>query len=471
MHVVTKLEEWAVKYGGEQGLFRITLAGVEYVVLCREEETLEIERQRPFKVIRDSMMTSAVKSVGGYGLFATEGDEWRQDKRLTSPALNHASVQKYFETIQTMSKRLVEKWNQELDSKSSNSMTKVINRDCHHVLVDLSAKLFLGVDFDTLHEEGCKDAKDLRTLDLAIGDRALAPFAYWNIPIVGRYLDGYEWAIVRLKAKAIKVINEHQERCAAGDSPDEKTFCSKAVALNHSGKGTKLTHERLVGNILTMFVGAQDTQSSSFITALWLLASDKTDDKLQDELYQEALQINFETDSPRDLLDSAPRMRSFLDEAQRMFSAVPIEMFETLDESVKLQGEVLEPGTPLIRMTRFTGINPNNPCSHVKPGPNGEDATVFLPRRWLNFDPKDGKTIIGVDSPSNKNSGFLAFGSGLNMRDCPGRYYADVALVYMAGILVKEFKMELAPDHEPVGRVMGLTESVDRDLNFVLTKR
>lgn len=117
MHVVTKIEEWAVKYGKEYGIFRITLGGVEYIVLCREEETLEIERQRPFKVIRDSMMTSAVKSVGGYGLFATEGEEWKQDKRLTSPALNHASVAKYFETMKVMSKRLTDLWNKELEEK------------------------------------------------------------------------------------------------------------------------------------------------------------------------------------------------------------------------------------------------------------------------------------------------------------------------------------------------------------------
>ena len=133
-HIVTKLEEWATQYGASQGIIRITLAGCEYVVLCREEETLEIEKQRPFTVVRDHMMCSAVKSTGGYGLFATEGEEWKQDKRLMSPALNHASVARYFESIKEVSQRLITKWNSEMGS--NNKMTKVINWDCHHCLVD-----------------------------------------------------------------------------------------------------------------------------------------------------------------------------------------------------------------------------------------------------------------------------------------------------------------------------------------------
>lgn len=348
-------------------------------------------------------------------------------------------------------------------------MVKVINRDCHHTLVDLAAKLFLGVDFDTLHDLTCSNSKDLRTLDLAIGDRAFAPFAYWNIPYVGLYLDGNQWAIERIKAKAIEVI-EKQEASSSDESVSkDKTFCAKAVELNKNPK-CKMTRERLFGNILTMFVGSQDTQSSSFITCLWLLASDKTDDKLQDELYEEVLAANFDTqDNPKKLLETTPRLQSFINEAQRCFAAVPIEMFEVGDEEVKLQGEVLKPGQPIIRCTRFTGINPNNPSVHVKPGPNGEDATKFVPRRWLNYD-ANGK-VTGFESPSNKNAGFLAFGCGLNMRDCPGRFYADVQLVYMVGIIMREFKMKLEAGHQHVGRVMGLTESVDCDLSVVLTKR
>lgn len=461
-HVVTKLEEWATKYGGEQGIIRITLGGVEYVVLCREEETLEIERQRPFTVVRDHMMCSAVKSTGGYGLFATEGDEWKQDKRLMSPALNHASVARYFESIKEVSQRLITKWNKELGD--NKSMIKVINKDCHHCLVDTSAKLFLGVEFDSLHKPDSKDAEDLRTLDVALGTRAFAPFPYWDIPLIGLYLDGNQWAIDRIKRKGLKVISEVEN----DPNADVSTFCAKAVRLNGQNN-CKMTRERLIGNILTMFVGAQDTQSSSFITALWLLASDKVDDKLQDELYQEAISNNLDTDSPKDLLKNMPRTLSFLNEAQRMFAAVPIEMFEAGKDGVKLQGEILEPGTPIIRMTRFCGLNPNAPSPHVKPGPNGEDATIFVPRRWLTHDDKGN--VTGCETPDNKHAGFLAFGCALNIRDCPGRFYADVAMVYMVGMIMKEYTLKLEDDHPHVGRIMGLTESVDRELSMVVTKR
>ena len=189
----------------------------------------------------------------------------------------------------------------------------------------------------------------------------------------------------------------------------------------------------------------------------------------QDELHQEAISTNLDTDSPKELLKTTPRILSFLNEAQRMYSAVPIEMFEAGPQGVKLQGETLEPGTPIIRMTRFCGLNPNAPSPYVKPGPNGEDATVFVPRRWLLYD--DHGNVTGCETPDNKHAGFLAFGCGLNIRDCPGRFYADVAMVYMVGMIMKEYSIKLEDGHPPVGRVMGLTESVDRELSVVLTKR
>jgi cytochrome P450 len=457
-NIVNKLNEWADLYGKERGVFQCNIMGIPYVVVCREDTTMQVLSQRPFKVTRNKMLCASVNSCKAVGLFSSEGDSWKADRRLVAPALNHKQVREYFDSVKVVANRLVDKWTT-LSAGGSSSIT--INRDCYQVSMDIIAMVILGADFDTLRRSrDTQEARDIEKIGDVLLQRSLAPFRYFDIPLIGQYLDGGARPIKRLHQSLDRLVEEEEKK---SDAESSATFLSKVVKINKKDEA-KLSRDRMIGNLITMFFGGTDTSGSTLTTALYVIATDTNG--LQDELAAEAKLIkNPETITWDEILEALPRQRSFYYELQRHYSPAAFLILHCEEQIPFLDDTTLPEGTQIMALTQYTGLNPHSPPKGVMLGPNGEGPSQYCPRRWLTT--KDGK--LTVEAPPTTGCEFLTFGHGMRM--CPGKTFAHSTFLFIFSSILAKFKVELEPGHPPVGRMNQFVDRPNRDVKVIFTPR
>lgn len=310
-YLIDKLEEWADHYVKDDiGCFEINLFGRPGLVVTSEERAMELFRQRPYVVTRPYEIKESASSIGSTSIFEAEGDQWKQEHKLVAPALNKANVQDYMSVMKVITYRLVNKWK----AAVSKNEIVTIGPDLSNLSADSIAKVSMNKDFDFLNSNS-QVGTDINKIMDGFVFRGMAPFCYWKIPIIGQYLDGLGWSIKRTVAIVDAIIEEYQQQ---GGDDKSRTFLQKVYTLMQSTKST-IPRERLVGNVLGLFMAGTDTTSKALVDALYLLACDPD---LQKILQQEADNVNLDPATLSDLYSNAPRIKSFLHEVHRWY-AVP----------------------------------------------------------------------------------------------------------------------------------------------------
>jgi cytochrome P450 len=464
--MVAKIEEWAALYG-QQGIFEINLFGIRYIALCSEEYASLIENQRPYKVTRILNLNRAVKSIGADGVFSAEGDMWRKDRRMVGPALNRKNVRDYVATVKLVGARLVEKWSPMMDT---NGNAIAINSDILSSTVDIIALVAFSKDIDSLRRGQSTMGDDLLTTFKSAQLRVFSPFPYWDIPIVGQYLDGAGWAVNRLRRSLTALVDQYESMStlldADADMQEEKskTFLGKIIALSKKDSDA-LSTVRLVGNLLTMFAAGSETTHVTICSSLHVIANDCTG--LQDELAAEALAFeNFDTAGLDELTLRFPRIRSLTYEILRIKGPSPFLGLEA-KEPLEIDGAVQPPHTLFLIMTRYISTLESSQAAKRTPrGPRDASPADFCARRWLATGASSGSdTVI---TPTYK-SGYRPFGVG--MRVCPGRDLAEVEIIVILASILRKFEIALEEGHPPMKFVTRFTESPKTDVRLVLKLR
>jgi cytochrome P450 len=477
-NMATKMEEWADKYGSETGVYEIDLFGTKYVTVCREDTAMELVKLRPFVMQRSPIDREAANSIGAKGIFAAEQDQWKMEHKLVRPALNRSNVQEYLSVMSQMVDRLAKKWRDQCDETVSTTATATVRDiqvDLGNITADSIVAVTLDQNFDFLNHPDSRVATDVQKIMEGFLKRGLSPVWYWRVPVIGQYLDGLGFAIDRVWKMMDQVVRdyerEHVSSSSSGNgeestdtsssSPKKKTFLSKLYDVMHSEK-TKLSHERVIGNIVTLFMAGTDTTSKTLAFALYLLARDT---QLQKELQTEAAGVDLKVATLQDLFERLPRLKSFLHEVHRMYG-VPVIALQA-DREVTFCGTKLPKGTNFLLLLKYIGNQTIAPSADVPPGPNGEVPSEFCPTRYLVKDADTGR--LSSLTPSTKAGGFMVFGHG--MRSCPGRTYSETFSYLLLATILQTFDVELAPNHPEPKMVFDIVMVPDCGVSLQLTKR
>lgn len=483
-NMATKMEEWADKYGSETGVYEMELTGDKFVTVCREDTAMELVKLRPFVVQRGPKIREAANSIGATGIFAAEQDQWRMEHKLVRPALNRSNVQEYLAAMSQMVDRLVKKWGDQCDATTTTTATTAtgivrdIQVDLGNITADSISVVTLDQDFDFLNNPESREANDVQKIMEGGLARSLSPIPYWRVPVIGQYLDGLGFAIDRVRKMMDQVVSDYEREHVinssnSGDgdgkeskessttSPKKKTLLSKLYDVMHSEK-TKLSHERVIGNIVTLFMAGTDTTSKTLAFALYLLARDT---ELQKEIQTEVAGVDLKSATLQDLFDHLPRLKSFLHEVHRMYS-VPFIMLRA-DREVTFCGTKLPKGTNFMLLLKYIGNQTIAPSKDVPIGPNGEVPSEFCSTRYLIKDADTGR--LSSLTPSTKAGGFMVFGHG--MRACPGRTYSEAFSYLLLASLLQTFNIDLAPNHPEPKMEFDIVMVPDCGVSLQLTKR
>jgi len=474
------LESWATAYGTERGVYECKIFGQRIVVLCNEEKIALVESHRPFNVTKREKLSKVLNGICADGLFSAEGDVWKNERKLFGPALNRKNVRDYVDIVKLVASRLVDKWGE----TTANEGVVTINSDLLSYTMDTISLVAFAKDIDSLRKGEYGIGEDIKYLLKKAMSRIFAPFPFWNIPIVGQYLDGCGWTANRVKRTFRKIIDEHESALPNPQSkPSEniegavqnrsKSFLGKILTQSKKDNST-LNEDRLIGNLLTMFVAGSETTFNTICSCLHQIAIDDTG--LQDELAAEisALPRLEKEAGLEELNEGLPRMRSLVYEVLRIKGPSPFMGLENT-KAFEMDGISQPPKTSFFLLFRHASTLESSEDN--KRAPRGQrDAPVnkFCARRWLVSGAEGeengtrGMSKYSVLKPSFK-TGFRPFGSG--MRVCPGRDLAEVEILVVLAFVLRKFEIELQEGHPPIKFVTRIAQTLDTNIRLVLKQR
>ena len=259
------LEDWCERYGP---IYTFKLGSGRFVVIADADAINRALRERPDRFRRTRGIESVTRElIGTIGVFAAEGAEWRQQRRLAVTALNSNHLERYYEIVRTCTERLCGR----LERAVSEGGSREIGGDLTSFTVDVTSALAFGHDLNTLeHGDGELQRNIQRIFDIT-GRRITIPVPYWRwlrLP-VDRAADR---AVLAIRAEIDTFIAQARARMAARPELREEpeNFLESMIAAQEQDK--TFTDAEILGNVYTLLLAGEDTTAHTMAWTLWLLA-------------------------------------------------------------------------------------------------------------------------------------------------------------------------------------------------------
>jgi len=214
--------------------------------------------------------------------------------------------------------------------------------------------------------------------------------------------------------------------------------------------GEKLSHEDLLGNVVTLFVAGTDTTNINLTWALYLLAKNP---EQQAHVAREVRAKAPNGVSTHEQLDHLLLVQGVWAETLRMHSPAPVVLL-TAAQPFELLGRTLPSGTHLTLLNRLHA----NVCPEAKS--LGTDLDDFRPGRWIAA---GGEALI-AEAAALQGVFF-----GVGSRTCPGQRLAELEGQLFLAEFLRRF--EVGGDVPSLGVKTGFTQNPDRDVVLRLAAR
>ena len=435
------LERWAAEFGP---IYKIRL-GPRSIVVSSDADTIKrMHRERPDTFRRTQRLAEAIDEMGFNGLFSSEGDDWRRQRKLVAMALNTAHLKPFFPKLKVTTQRLLARWTR----AAASGATIDLCRDLMRFTVDVTTQLAFGIDVNTIETDGPVIQQKLDKVFPILNWRINAPFPYWRhirLP-QDRALDR---ALADIHAQVDGMIADVRQRMKADPSLFQApTNFLEAIIAAKESEGLELSDADIFGNVCTLLLAGEDTTATTiawavnfFIEypALFARARAEVDGvlgaaALPDEIEQTA---------------QLPFIEAFYNETMRLKPVAPLTAMEPL-EDVELDGYRIPKGTIVMMLTRHIAVDDRR-FGH---------ASEFDPDRWLKSDAERGCP--------HDTTAFLPFGTG--PRFCPGRNLALLEIRTALAMLCRNFDVRLANGALPVEERLAFT-MMPKNLMVRLSKR
>ncbi len=419
-HVHLDVERWARQYGP---LFRITLGPQPIIVLTDHEQIAAVLRDRPDGFRRNAHLQNVGREMGlTPGLFGSEGEAWRRQRRMVMSGLDPTRVRAYFPQLLRVTLRLRARWQR----AAREGRTLDLQPELMRYTVDTVAGLTFGADINTLESDGDIIQQHLDKIFPALYRRVMSPLPYWRWFRLGadRTLDR---SVAEVNAAIATFIAQardrlHAEPARRAQPPNLLEAMIVAADDGHTG----IDDQQVAGNVLTMLLAGEDTTANTLAWLLYLLhRHPEALARARDEVRRVAAP---ETGTPEDFtperLANLDYLEACIHETMRLKPVAPFVVVEALREATI--GDVrIEPGTLVWCVMRHDSVS----ADHF------ERPETFDPQRWLN----DTHAGAGAD-PSRAKRISMPFGAG--PRTCPGRYLALLEMKMALAMLLGSFDIE-----------------------------
>ena len=113
-----------------------------------------------------------------------------------------------------------------------------------------------NLDEDLINTAGDQLGNDVLKLCTASIFRTMSPFSYWNIPLIGQYLDGMGFRKDRVMKLLGSYVDEYAKKKDYLDEQQRRTFLGKIFEQTKDEK-SPMTREDMMGNLFSLFVAGK----------------------------------------------------------------------------------------------------------------------------------------------------------------------------------------------------------------------
>jgi cytochrome P450 len=211
------------------------------------------------KFHKSRFITRGFRPLAGDGLLTSDGDLWRQQRRLMQPAFQHAHVAAYGDVMVTHARRLTDEF--------SDGVVRDLHADMMALTLGVVLKTLFGADIPTAPER-------LGALMTAVLDATNARIINaFQIPtwVPTRRRIRERRALAELDAILRRMI---ESRRTSGSTTTD--LLSTLLAAHDEDSGARTSDRQLRDEMMTLFLAGHETTANA-LTWTWLLLAEHPD--------------------------------------------------------------------------------------------------------------------------------------------------------------------------------------------------
>ncbi len=422
-HLHNQLENWMHEHGD---MYSMKLMNKRVVVIGDESLANEILKNRPHLFRRAKKLDNVLRELGVNGVFNSEGENWKKQRRITSQALNQQHLNNFFPQLLEVTNRFINTWSQ----KTANGEGLILPDEFMRYTVDTTTLLAFGYDGNTIESKDDVIQEHLEKIFPAAFRRINAPFPYW------KYFKTKADKEVEASFEVIRqFIDEIIDKARAAKNKELTKASNFLEALIASSKDNELSNDEIFGNVLTMLLAGEDTTAN---TMAWMVYFMDRYPDVQEKMHKEALDLMGDNKciSTLEALNELRYTEAVAMESMRLKPVSPLLLMQPLEE-ITIGNTLIPEGTVIFLQNRYAGLQNKN---FSEPG-------EFMPERWL---------MKACPAHKNHNTdAFLPFGAG--SRFCPGRNLAFMEIKILMSALCRNFQINIENSIENIQEVMSFT--------------
>jgi cytochrome P450 len=408
------VERWGREYGP---YFRFDLGRTRFLAITDHEAFGAVLRDRPDGFRRTSRLREIGLEMGlPTGLFAAEGDAWRNQRRMVMASFAPAHVRAYFPALLNVTQRLQGRW----QKAARSGAPIVLQSDLMRFTVDAISGLAFGADINTLESDDEVIQQHLDKIFPALFKRMFSPIPYW------RYFRtpsdrSLERSVIAVKAAIEDFIARARERIRVDPTLREHPANLLEAMIAAADEGDSGVDDRdIAGNVLTMLLAGEDTTANTMSWMIYLLHKNP---QALARAQQEVLQLAPESAAfTPEKMASLEYVEACAHETMRLKPVAPFIAFEATRDTVI--ADIRVPARTLVwGVMRHDSVDESY-------FPN---AQAFDPARWL---------ASSTPTPAATSSKRVAMPFGAGPRVCPGRYLALLEIKMAMAMLLGAFDIE-----------------------------
>ena len=359
-------------------------------------------------------MGSMLEFLMGTGVFVSNGELWRKQRRMLDPAFNQARIQDVFPLMRMATEAMAERFRQNVDGA-----VLPIDEETTHVTADIIFRTIYSRPFTA--EESRRIFKAFgrfQELAYAQGVWRLAGVPTWLSP--GRIFAARYGGIIRRLLE--DSIEERVREQALGQKIERKDILASLLDARDPVTGEKFSRKDLVDQISVLFLAGHETSASVLAWALYLIAR-RPD--IQDRLYAESMAAFGDRAPEFSDMRRLKLARDVFRETLRLYPPVSF-MSRDATEPTTMRDKEIKPGEMIF-------VSPWLIQRHEK---LWDRPDVFDPDRFS--DPA---------SKESQRSAYIPFSAG--PRVCLGASFAMQEGMLILAYLTRHFRFEALPNHTP----------------------
>ena len=349
-----------------------------------------------------SLRSNFFQRLVGNGLLTSQGEQWKRQRRLSSPAFHRERIAAYADTMVGFTKRLMTSWR--------NGETRDIHRDMMRQTLEIVVRCLFSADVSTDVDHVGETLKEL--VKPFASQASLAWVLNNRLPTPAHRR--FHRQAKRIDDVVYRIITERR-----GSGTDEGDLLSMLLSARDED-GSQMNDKQLRDEVMTLFLAGHETTALTLAWTWYLLGTHpEAEKRFHDEL-DEVLQGRAPT------MADLPRLKFTEQIAKESMRLYP-PAFGLGREAIadcEIGGYHVPAGTQVFM---FQWATQRDSRFYDQPD-------KFMPERW-------------TEEFTDRLPKYAYFPFGGGPRACIGVSFAMMEIILVLATVGQKFRLELVPDH------------------------